>query len=66
MLDRYGIWCRVSGGVTGTREAWCKDGGRVMLFDFLPDAERHAAFLQSKMGRGSLASFSYKARRFKP
>ena len=28
-MRKYGIWCHVSGGVTGTRESWMKyDGER--------------------------------------
>lgn len=29
----WGIWCQVSGGVTGHREAWLKgEGGTIALF----------------------------------
>ena len=29
---QYGIWCRVTGGVTGTREAWLKSEGTPHLW----------------------------------
>jgi hypothetical protein len=58
----YNIWCRVSGGVTGTRESLLKDSGRVVEFKTLEAAEAEAERLNDKMNhQHSTASFSYKA-----
>lgn len=54
----FRIWCRVSGGVTGTREAWLKSDGVVKEF-----ATREAAQAEAdKLNRPqpySTASFRY-------
>jgi hypothetical protein len=58
----YNIWCRVSGGVTGTRESLLKDSGRVVEFKTLEAAETEAERLNGKMNhQHSTANFSYKA-----
>jgi len=38
----YGIWCQVSGGVTGHRQAWLKANGKVQTFATLAEAEAEA------------------------
>lgn len=69
----YGVWCVVSGGVTGHNEAWLKktgDSRRWAQFDTKEDAEREAAELNRKMNDrpGSSyyprATFRYSAREF--
>jgi len=59
----YGVWCRVSGGMTGTREAWMKSGGRVARFETLEAAEAEAAKHNKAMNASPYrtAYFSYRA-----
>lgn len=54
----YNILCRVSGGVTGTREALLKADGRVVVFEGRAAAQAEADRLNAAR-RGSVASFSY-------
>lgn len=59
---KYNIWCRVSGGRTGTREALLKSDGVVTEFPSQESAEAEAARLNTTMNnRWSTAAFSYKA-----
>ena len=46
---RYVIRCRVSGGVTGTRESLLKRDGVVRMFDDRAEAEAVARELNAKM-----------------
>jgi hypothetical protein len=56
----YLILCRVSGGVTGTREAFLKQGGVVQQFDTLAAAQAKCAQLSAQMNHEyATASFSY-------
>jgi len=58
----YVIKCRVSGGVTGTRESYLKENGEVQTFTDKTEAELVAAGLQMSMNRGpGLAVFHYEA-----
>lgn len=60
---RWGVWCRVSGGVTGTREAWLKSLGVRQEFATKEEAEKEASALNERMnGPYRTASFSYTAR----
>src|SRR4051795_10125185 len=43
----YGIWCVVSGGLTGHREAWLKQDGVVMEFPTEAAATAEAAHLMA-------------------
>lgn len=56
---RYYIGCRVSGGVTGTRESVVKAHGLTIYFANRADAEAEATRLRDTMGRNSAASFHY-------
>jgi len=58
---KYRIRCRVSGGVTGTREAWLKGkDGQEARYDTREEAEREAADLNRTMNHlYSTASFRY-------
>ena len=62
----YGIWCRVSGGVTGSRQAWLKDNGKVVQFDTLELAQAEASRLMANVSSRSGASFSYTAKEYAP
>ena len=56
----YGIWCRVSGGRTGTREAWAKEDGQILAFsDFKKAKETADSYNKSMNGPNSTASFEY-------
>lgn len=59
----YNILCRVSGGVTGTREGLLKDiDGAVKVFDTKTDAEMEARRLMATMNHAfRTADFSYRA-----
>jgi len=60
---RWRVWCRVSGGVTGTREAWLKNGnGVIEEFDTREEAQAVASRLNATMGRNSAVSFYYTVR----
>lgn len=54
----YRIWCKVSGGVTGTRTAWLKERGRVMSFT-QAEAIEHAALLNKEMNSQFGPKFEY-------
>lgn len=59
------IWCQVSGGVTGYRAAWLKNGnGEEASFATREEAEREAAELTATANGGAYrtASFYYTAR----
>jgi len=56
----YGVRCRVSGGVTGTREAWLKRDGQVAEFATHAEAEAEAQRLTTSMnGPYRTADFRY-------
>jgi hypothetical protein len=53
------VMCRVSGGMTGTREAPLKTNGQVRYFDSHEAAAAEAARLMSTNHPYSLADFRY-------
>ena len=58
------VLCRVSGGVTGTREAYLKDAqGTERRFDTMQEAEAEATSLTQKMNSNPhrTADFRYRA-----
>jgi hypothetical protein len=56
------VHCRVSGGVTGTREGLLRHDGTTVVYPTRAAAEQAAATLNKKMnGRFSVASFHYHA-----
>jgi hypothetical protein len=64
----FGIWCEVSGGVTGHPMSWLKVEGIVQVYDTLMEAEAIAADIQKRASRANSqhpnakATFSYRAR----
>lgn len=59
----YGVWCTVSGGVTGTRSAWLKENGVVQEFSTLEAANVEAQKMQRSMNNpNAVASFTYVGR----
>ena len=62
LKERYGVWCQVSGGVTGPHEAWLKRAGNVITFATREDAEAEAKLIAGKLSRYSTAQFRYSAR----
>jgi hypothetical protein len=60
----YGIWCVVSGGVTGRREAWLKQDGEIAVFEDRAEAEALAAHYNAQTNGNPYrtASFSYTVR----
>jgi hypothetical protein len=59
-MMHYIVMCRVSGGVTGTREAPLKHLGTLALFDTREAAQAKADELNRKMNHpSSVASFRY-------
>lgn len=64
-LSRWGVWCEVWGGITGSREAWMKRDGKIARFVAREEAEAEAAKWNTKNnGPYRSASFRYTARRF--
>lgn len=60
---KFGIWCIVSGGVTGSRAAWLRDGDTLVTFETKDAAEGEASRLNQTMNNAfSRASFRYQAR----
>jgi len=59
---KFGIWCAVSGGVTGHREAWLKEGGERVELDDYEKARQTAKELQDKKKDHPYAVFAYVAR----
>jgi hypothetical protein len=58
--ETFLIWCRVTGGVTGTREGVLKRNGERATFATRAEAEAEAARLDKQMNhRYAVASFSY-------
>ena len=58
----FGVYCVVSGGVTGTRRAWLKDGdGNIAAFPSLSEADARAQELKQQMAGNTRASFHYSA-----
>jgi hypothetical protein len=56
----FKILCQVSGGVTGTREAWLKRDGVEIVFATADEAEAEANRLREHMNANrSGASFHY-------
>lgn len=64
MAMTFGVYCEVSGGVTGYRAAWLKDGdGKESTFDSLDAANEEAAQLNSRSRNPyQTASFRYTVR----
>jgi uncharacterized protein CbrC (UPF0167 family) len=65
-METYAVLCRVSGGFTGTREAWLKRNDEIVFFGTLGEAEAEAARLSAAMNGNShrIASFSYSAQEY--
>jgi hypothetical protein len=55
----YGVWCAVSGGVTGHRESWMKDNGKRLEFETFEEAKAVATNACANVSPHSRASFSY-------
>jgi pyruvate/oxaloacetate carboxyltransferase len=60
------VMCRVSGGMTGTREAMLKENGQTRYFESLEDAQKVAADLNAKMNgdKYRTADFRYWAEEY--
>lgn len=58
---RYIVMCRVSGGVTGTRQSELKKDGTIQIFDQRDEAERKAVELTAKLNSDPYrtAAFQY-------
>ena len=59
MASRYRIWCRVSGGMTGTREAWLKHNGKIYEVATKVTAQKKAKQLNKDMGKNTMVNFHY-------
>ena len=61
---KYGVWCRVSGGITGNREAWLKENGERVELNTRAEAEALAKHYNDQAAHRpgySAATFSYRA-----
>jgi len=56
---KYVIRCRVSGGVSGTREFTMKLNGELRTFDTMEEAETEATWLNKEMNRNSAGCLQY-------
>ena len=57
---RYRIWCTVSGGMTGTRQAWLKKkDGKIYETSNKTSATKKAQHLNATMGKNSMVRFRY-------
>ena len=56
---KYGVWCAVSGGVTGHRESWLKEGDKTLEFDTYEQAFLTAKDLQARKKDHPYAIFAY-------
>lgn len=67
-MSAFFVMCRVSGGITGTREAPLKRDGAVIHFDTREQAEKEARRLETKMNGAPYrtADFRYWAERGQP
>lgn len=63
----WGVWCTVSGGVTGPRAAWLKDQGVRVELDTREEAEEEARWNRERMNDSVSAKrgvvFTYEPRR---
>jgi hypothetical protein len=61
--ERWGVFCTVSGGATGSRSSWLKGAdGELAVFASKAGAEAQAARLMQQMnGPNARASFTYRA-----
>lgn len=61
---RYGVWCEVSGGVTGYRSAWLKGKGGAVWRGTESEANRKASSLERESNGNPYrtAAFRYEAR----
>jgi hypothetical protein len=57
--EKWGVWARSTGGITGTREAWTKVEGEVEVFDTREEASERAAYYRSKLSGMGPAVISY-------
>src|SRR5262249_32128275 len=64
--DRFGVWCAVWGGVTGSRASWLKSNGEIQIFESREAAEQVARRLDASTNGNPhrCASFSYTVRAF--
>lgn len=62
MTARFGVWCAVWGGVTGSRADWLKSGDSRAEFATLAEAEARAADLMQSRSLIGPAQFHYSAR----
>jgi hypothetical protein len=64
-MTKFQIWCEVSGGVTGHRQAWLKADGKIQQFDTEAEAQAEADRLQQATNGNPhrKANFSYTVRR---
>ena len=61
-MSAFGVWCTVSGGVTGSRESWMKENGEIKTFPSETDAETEAAKWKAERKGSGFVSFGYYAR----
>lgn len=64
MEKQYGVFCQVSGGVTGYRAAWLKSNGKMQVFASRELAEIEAKRLTEKRMNNTYrtADYHYSAR----
>lgn len=59
----FGIWCTVSGGITGHRTSWLKIEGQVQEYASFQEADAIAADLERRANsQNAVANFRYQPR----
>ena len=60
-MEKFGVWCEVWGGMTGSRESWLKENDKRKEFSSRESAERIAAELTSNVAQNPFrtANFRY-------
>lgn len=56
----WGVWCQISGGITGTREAWLRRG--IFRWSGSQDEAETLASKENARAKGGVASYRYTAK----
>jgi hypothetical protein len=62
METKFGVWCEVWGGITGSRAAWLKSNGQLVGFESYEAAVEEAEKHNERTANNVRASFHYSAR----
>lgn len=63
-MCKYGIWCVVSGGVSGLRMGWMKRDGQTLVIETEAEAIAIAAWARKSVAGFTNARFEYTAKEY--